>query len=58
MSDSVRRYSIEIKDIAADQSVLLTAADWTKEEVEAVIAQVMRLAGLPDGAPLFTVPRG
>lgn len=50
MADDTRRYSVEIKDVATGEPVLLTAADWTREEVEAVIAQVLRLAGLPDGA--------
>jgi hypothetical protein len=45
MFDDVRRYSIEIKDVVTDQSVLLTAADWTKEEVEVVSVQAMHLAG-------------
>jgi hypothetical protein len=49
----VRRYSIEIKEYATDRQVLLTAADWTQEKLSFVIAQVMRLAGMPRG---FTAP--
>ena len=40
-------YSIEIKDDAG-KTVIFTAADWTDDEKLAAVAQVMRLAGLPD----------
>ena len=42
-----RRYSIEIKDDKG-KTVIFTAADWTDDERRAAVAQVMRLAGLPD----------
>ena len=42
-----RRYSIEIKDDTG-KTVIFTAADWTDDEKRAAVAQVMRLAGLPD----------
>ena len=42
-----RRYSIEIKDDTG-KTVIFTAADWTDDERAAAVAQVMRLAGLPD----------
>ena len=44
-----RRYSIEIKDIKAGRTVVLTAADWDEDEMRVAVAQVMRLAGVPDG---------
>jgi hypothetical protein len=44
---ATRRYSIEIKD-ADDKSVLFTAADWTDDEARIAVAQILRLAGLPD----------
>ena len=43
-----RRYSIEIKNVAIDETVTLTAADWTDDEKRLAVAQVLRLAGLPD----------
>ncbi len=49
-----RRYSIEIKDDKG-KTVIFTAADWTDEEKLAAVAQVMRLAGLPDTG-CFTEP--
>jgi hypothetical protein len=42
-----RRYSIEIKDDTG-KTVIFTVADWTDDEKLAAVAQVMRLAGLPD----------
>ncbi len=42
-----RRYSIEIKD-PDNKPVLFTAVDWTEEERLIAVAQIMRLAGLPD----------
>jgi hypothetical protein len=48
MPGDIRRYSVELKDVENDWMVLFTAAaDWTQEEME-VVAQIMRLAGLPD----------
>jgi hypothetical protein len=41
-----RRYSIEIKD-PHNKPVWCAAVDWTEEGLIAV-AQIMRLAGLPD----------
>jgi hypothetical protein len=49
-----RRYSIEIKDDTG-KTVIFTAADWTDDEKHAAVAQVMRLAGLPDTG-CFTEP--
>jgi hypothetical protein len=49
-----RRYSIEIKDDKG-KTVIFTAADWTDDERRAAVAQVMRLAGLPDTG-CFTEP--
>jgi hypothetical protein len=49
-----RRYSIEIKDDKG-ATVIFTAADWTEDEKLAAVAQVMRLAGLPDTG-CFTEP--
>ena len=42
-----RRYSIEIKD-PDNKPVLFTAVDWTDEERLIAVAQILRLAGLPD----------
>ena len=49
-----RRYSIEIKDDQG-KTVIFTAADWTDDERRKAVAQVMRLAGLPDTS-CFTEP--
>ena len=46
-SPKTRRYSIEIKD-PDNKPVLFTAVDWTDEERLIAVAQIMRLAGLPD----------
>jgi hypothetical protein len=49
-----RRYSIEIKDDTG-KTVIFTAADWTDDERRIAVAQLMRLAGLPDTG-CFTEP--
>jgi hypothetical protein len=49
-----RRYSIEIKD-PDNKPVFFAAVDWTDEERLSVVAQIMRLAGLPDDNR-FTAP--
>jgi hypothetical protein len=48
-----RRYSIEIKD-PDNRPVLFAALDWTDDERLIAVAQIMRLAGLPDDC--FTAP--
>jgi hypothetical protein len=45
--ERTRRYSIEIKDDQG-KTVIFTAADWTDDERRIAVAQVLRLAGLPD----------
>jgi hypothetical protein len=45
-SPKTRRYSIEIKD--PDNKPVFTAVDWTYEERQIAVAQIMRLPGLPD----------
>ena len=45
--ERTRRYSIEIKDDKG-KARIFTAADWTDDERLAAVAQVLRLAGLPD----------
>jgi len=53
-SPKTRRYSIEIKD-PDNKPVLFTALDWTDEERLIAVAQIMRVAGLPDDSR-FTAP--
>jgi hypothetical protein len=48
-----RRYSIEVKDTTTGKAVIFTA-DWTDDERRAALAQVLRMAGLPD-TDCFTV---
>ena len=50
-----RRYSIEIKD-SEDKTTFFTAADWTAKELSIALAQIMRLAGLPDDNGLSRPP--
>ena len=50
MPEQTRRYSIRIFDIEADRDVIYTVVDWTDEEKRAAVAQVVRLAGVPEGA--------
>ena len=47
-----RRYSIEIKDDQG-KTVIFTAADWTDGERRVAVAQVMRLAEVPDTDLLY-----
>jgi hypothetical protein len=53
-SSKTRRYSIEIKD-PDNNSVLFTAVEWTDEERFIAVAQILRLASLPDDNR-FTAP--
>jgi hypothetical protein len=46
--ERARRYSIEIKNVATGETVILAAADWTDDEKRLAVARVLRLAGLPD----------
>jgi hypothetical protein len=46
----IRRYSIEVKDIDSETTVLLTAVDWTDVDKRIALARIMRPAGVPDGA--------
>jgi len=50
MTEQTRRYSIRIFDIEADRDVIFTVVDWTDEEKRAAVAQVARLAGVPEDA--------
>jgi hypothetical protein len=43
-----RSYTIEIKDNATGQTVMLMAADWDDHDKRVALAQLMRLAGVPD----------
>jgi len=53
---STRRYSIEIKD-PDNKSVVFTAADWTEEEKRIAVAQILRLAGMPDDSLTEPAPK-
>jgi hypothetical protein len=44
-----RSYTIEIKDIETGQTVMLMAADGDDHDKRVAVAQLMRLAGVPDG---------
>jgi hypothetical protein len=50
-----RRYLIEITDVASKKLLVFTGADWTDDERLIAVAQIMRLAGLPDDN-CFTAP--
>ena len=43
-----RRYMIEIANVTTGTLVVFAGADWTDDERRMAVAQVMRLAGLPD----------
>jgi hypothetical protein len=46
---NVRRYMIEITEVETGRLVVFTAAGWTDNERRAAVAQILRLAGVPDG---------
>ena len=48
MADT-RSYTIEITDVKTGQTVMLMAADWDDHDKRVAVAQLMRLAGAPDG---------
>ena len=37
-TDPTRRYTIEVKDIESNETVILTAADWTDTEKRIAVA--------------------
>ena len=41
------RYSIEIKNLATGETVILTAVDMTDHEKSVVVRQLLRLSGAP-----------
>jgi hypothetical protein len=43
-----RSYTVEIKDIENGQTVMLMAADWDDNDKRIAVAQLMRLAGVPN----------
>jgi hypothetical protein len=47
--DETSEDSIEIKDTETGQTVVLAAADWDENDKRVAVAQVIRLAGVPDG---------
>jgi hypothetical protein len=44
-----RRYTIELRDAKSGALVTFTTGDWTNDEKYLAVAQIMRLASLPDG---------
>jgi hypothetical protein len=49
MQGKTRRYTIEVKDVDTDWTVLLTAVDWDDADKRVALAQIVRLAGVPGG---------
>ena len=39
-----RRYLVEVTDVKANTTILLTPADWTVDEKQVALAQIFRLA--------------
>src|SRR5215831_14310612 len=50
MTEQTRRYSIRLTDLESHTDVVFTVVDWTDEEKRAAVAQVVRMAGVPEGA--------
>jgi len=50
MTEQTRRYSIRLTDLESDTDVVFTVVVWTDEEKRAAVAQVVRMAGVPEGA--------
>jgi hypothetical protein len=49
MREDARHYSIEIRDVATGAIVISTTAEWTEQELQAAIAQILRLEGPHSG---------
>ena len=43
-TDPTRRYTIEVKDLVSNETVMLTAVDWTDTEKRIAVAQITRVA--------------
>ena len=46
-TDPTRRYTIEVKDVVSNETVMLTAIDWTDTERRIALAQITRVAKAP-----------
>ena len=46
-TDPTRRYTIEVKDLVSNETVMLTAVDWTDTEKRIAVAQITRVAKAP-----------
>ena len=50
MPKKLRKYAIKVTDMVSRKDVFFTVVDWTAEEKRAAVAQIRRLAALPDEA--------
>ena len=46
-TDPTRRYTIEVQDLVSNETVMLTAVDWTDTEKRIAVAQITRVAKAP-----------
>jgi hypothetical protein len=46
-TDPTRRYTIEVKDLVSNETVMLTAVDWTDTDKRFAVAQITRVAKGP-----------
>jgi hypothetical protein len=46
-TEPTRRYTIEVRDAVSNETVMLTAVDWTDTEKRIAVAQITRVAKAP-----------
>lgn len=46
-TEPTRRYTIEVKDTECNDTVMLTAGDWTDAQKRIAVAQISRIAKAP-----------
>jgi len=48
MTQKPHKYAIKVTDMVGRKDLIFTVVDWTDDEKRVAVAQILRLAGLPE----------
>ena len=48
MTQKPRKYAIKVTDMVSRKDLIFTVVDWTDDEKRVAVAQILRMAGLPE----------
>jgi hypothetical protein len=48
MAQKLRKYAIKVTDMVSRKDVIFTVVGWTSDEKRVAVAQILRLAGIPE----------